>query len=161
MPTRPSSSPKAALKAALIEALEAALAAARAAHASAMEGAFHEEAKAENDKDTRGLEQSYLARGVAQRVVDLETGLAQVQAMTIEPAAKVAIGSLVTTEDADDAATQTYFIAPAGGGTALGATQVLTLSSPIGRALANKQLDDEIEIALPKGRRTLTITRLQ
>ena len=58
---------KITLKAVLLAQLEAALATARAAHKAAVEGATHAEARPENDKDTRGLEQSYLARGVAQR----------------------------------------------------------------------------------------------
>ena len=72
---------KAALKAELIAALTVALDTARRAHAAAIEGATHAEAKPENDKDTRGLEQSYLARGQAQRVAELEAGLADVTAL--------------------------------------------------------------------------------
>jgi transcription elongation GreA/GreB family factor len=36
--------------------------------------------------------------------------------------------------------------------------QCLTPGSPLGRALVERQVDDEIEIALPGGRHTLTIT---
>jgi len=42
------------------------------AQRTVVEGATHEENKPENDKDTRALEQSYLARGQAQRVVELQ-----------------------------------------------------------------------------------------
>ena len=63
-----SSRRKQALRDELLAALAASLATARDAHAAAVEGATHGEARAENDKDTRGLEQSYLARGQAQRV---------------------------------------------------------------------------------------------
>lgn len=51
----------------LIAALERTLELLERAHADAAEGATHEEAKPEDDKDTRALEQSYLARGQAQR----------------------------------------------------------------------------------------------
>src|SRR5262249_3049381 len=72
---------KATLREELIAALTATLDTARAAHAAALEGATHSEARAENDKDTRGLEQSYLARGQAQRVEELSVALAATEAM--------------------------------------------------------------------------------
>ncbi|MCE9575491.1 MAG: transcription elongation factor GreAB, partial [Deltaproteobacteria bacterium] len=59
---------KAELKAELVRVVEAALATAVAAHQAATEGATHAEAKPENDKDTRALEASYMARGQAVRV---------------------------------------------------------------------------------------------
>jgi hypothetical protein len=58
---------KAQLKAELVTILEGTLAGLERAHADARAGATHEEAKPENDKDTRALEQSYLARGQAIR----------------------------------------------------------------------------------------------
>ena len=53
------------------------------AHRAACEGATHEEAKPENDKDTRALEQSYLARGQASRIADLKASLAALRAMPV------------------------------------------------------------------------------
>ena len=47
----------------LLAVLAAQLAVADRAHQASLEGATHEEAKPENNKDTRALEQSYLARG--------------------------------------------------------------------------------------------------
>ena len=44
--------------------------------------ATHEEARAENDKDTRGLEQSYLARGQAQRAEELAEALHRVRLLS-------------------------------------------------------------------------------
>src|ERR1700754_956891 len=93
---------KAGLKAALLRQLEATPPSARAAHASAIEGSTHAEARAENPKDTRGLEQSYLARGQAQRVAELEAGLAQVTALGPRRRSAgdpVALGALVTIDD--------------------------------------------------------------
>jgi transcription elongation GreA/GreB family factor len=147
---------KDALKRALLEQLEAQLATARAAHAAAAEGAFHEEAKAENDKDTRGLEQSYLARGQAARVADLEHALVTVTAMTTAPSSRVALGALVTVDEDDTE--RTLYIAPAGGGLTLagGAVTVVTPASPVGRALLGKVVDDDAEF----GKRTLTITHV-
>ena len=151
---------KAALRTELVAVLEAALATARAAHAAAIEGATHAEAKAENDKDTRGLEQSYLARGVAQRVVDLENGLADVTRLelrTFKPTDPVAMSALVTADE--DGEEQRFFIAPAGGGSVLaGGVQVVTTSSPLGRSLLGKRVDDEVELKLPGKTRTLMIS---
>ena len=158
----PGSSDKAALKAALVAQLTAALEGAQRAHAAALEGATHSEARAENDKDTRGLEQSYLARGQAQRVVELEAGVAAVTALALRPFAPgdpIALGALVTIDD--DGEVKRLFIAPHGGGSVVGdAVQVVTPSSPLGRALVGKRLDDEVELRLPGGVRTLVITRL-
>ncbi len=154
---------KAALRTELVALLEAALATARAAHAAAIEGATHAEAKAENDKDTRGLEQSYLARGVAQRVVELENAVADVTRLelrTFGPAAVVAMSALVTADE--DGTDQHFFLAPAGGGTVLsGGVQVLTTSSPLGRALLGKRVDDEVELKLPGKTRTLVISAIR
>jgi len=151
---------KATLKAELVAVLTAALDTARQAHAAALEGATHTEARAENPKDTRGLEQSYLARGQAQRVADLEAGLAQVTALalrTFAPTDAIAMSALVTLED-DHGAQQHLFIAPHGGGTVLATTtKVITPDSPIGRALLGKRVDDEVEIR----QRTLVVGRLR
>ena len=148
---------KATLRDALHAALTRALETARAAHASAIEGATHSEAKAENDKDTRGLEQSYLARGQAQRVAELEAAASDVAAMklrTFGEADVIAMSALVVVED--DGKPQRYFIAPGGGGTALGDVQVVTPASPIGAALLGKRTGDVVEF---RGRE-LEITRV-
>ena len=106
-------SPKAALRDELISRLEIALQAATAAHAAAIEGSTHPEAKAENDKDTRGLEQSYLARGVAQRVADLEAAIADVTHMELTElgaGAFVVMSALVTTDE--DGTAHRFWLAP-------------------------------------------------
>jgi transcription elongation GreA/GreB family factor len=150
---------KAELKAALLRELEATLATARAAHASAIEGSTHEEARAENDKDTRGLEQSYLARGQAQRVAELEAAVGDVTALalrTFTAQSPIAMSALVTVDEDGDA--KQFFIAPAGGGTMVDGVQVVTPNSPLGRALLGKRVDDEVELQLPGAYRTFVIT---
>jgi transcription elongation GreA/GreB family factor len=146
----------------LVAQLEAQLATARAAHAAALEGATHPEAKAENDKDTRGLEQSYIARGQARRVAELEGAIDAVKAMrprTFGDGAPVAISALVVVvEDGDE---HRYWIAPHGGGTALsGGVSVVTPVSPLGRALLGKHAGDEIELALAGKRRVFEISSI-
>jgi hypothetical protein len=151
---------KQALKTELIAQLEATLATARIAHASAIEGSTHEEARAENDKDTRGLEQSYLARGQAQRVAELEAAVGDVTALalrTFTATSVVALSALVTIDDDEQ-----FFIAPAGGGCVLaGGVQVVTPSSPLGRALLGKRIDDEVELQLPGKLRSFAIASVR
>ena len=152
---------KSALKAELLHLLNDALDTAREAHAAATEGAISDDARPENDKDTRGLEQSYLARGQAMRVAELETAVARVAAFVL-PAfgdgARIALGALVTV-DGDE---KQLFVATDGGGTLLagGAVQVVTPQSPLGRALLGRSVDDEVELRLPNGVRTLTIVAI-
>ncbi|HEU4610910.1 MAG TPA: GreA/GreB family elongation factor [Kofleriaceae bacterium] len=146
------------LKRELLAQLEAQLATARAAHAAATEGAISDEARPENDKDTRGLEQSYLARGHAQRVADLETAVGIIAAMPTAPMRKVAVGALVVVEE--DGRERTLFVAAHGGGLALGDVTVVTPTSPMGRALHGKSDDDECELTAGGAQRTLTIVRV-
>jgi transcription elongation GreA/GreB family factor len=151
---------RAQCKQALLARAQAALETARAAHAAAMEGATHAEARPENDKDTRGLEQSYLARGLAARVAELEGALTAIALLAEAATARSALGALVTAVD-DDGKAHRYFLAPWGGGEALpGGVTVVTPSSPIGQALLGREPDDDVEIQRPGGARTLTITAI-
>lgn len=144
---------KSKLKAELLAALEAQLASARSAHEQAASAATHEEARPENDKDTRGLEQSYLARGHAQRVADLETAVAVAETFVPRSFGEddaIALGALVELEDG-----RTLWLAPHGGGIELsGGITVVTPTSPLGKALLGKRVDDEVEF----GKRTLVVT---
>lgn len=153
---------KQALKIELIAQLEAALATARAAHAAAIEGSTHEEAKPENDKDTRGLEQSYLARGQAQRVAENEAAIGDVNALALRefgPKASIAMSALVTVDE--DGTELVVFLSPAGGGNVLaGGVQVVTPSSPLGRALLGKKVDDNVELQLPGKLRSFVVSAI-
>ncbi|MDX2093198.1 MAG: GreA/GreB family elongation factor [Kofleriaceae bacterium] len=155
----PSLPDKADLRAQLLLHLAAGLETARAAHAAAIEGATHPEAKAENDKDTRGLEQSYIARGQAQRVAELEAAVSDIKALKLRQFVEedaVAMSALVVVDEDGDQ--HCYWIAPHGGGTTLdGDVQVVTPVSPLGRALIGKHIGDEVELPLAGKRRTLEI----
>jgi transcription elongation GreA/GreB family factor len=147
---------KAALRAELVAQLAAALETAQAAHRAAIEGSTHAEARAENSKDTRGLEQSYLARGQAQRVAELEAGVAEVAALQLPARDRVAVGALVTLAEAGRESR--VFVAPHGGGSVLGGgVQVVTPASPLGRALLGKRAGDEVELQLAGHVRELEI----
>ncbi len=153
---------KEALKTELIAQLEIALATARAAHAAAIEGSTHEEAKPENDKDTRGLEQSYLARGQAQRVAENEAAIGDVTALALRafgPGAAVAMSALVTVDE--DGTELQLFISPAGGGNVIDRVQVVTPDSPLGRALLGKKIGDDVELQLPGKLRSFVVTHIR
>ncbi len=152
---------KSDLKTALQRALEQTLANLNAAHADTREAATHEEAKPENDKDTRALEQSYLARGQAARIAALQSGLAAVATMSIAPTRVARAGALITTED-DEGQVARWFLAPDGGGLRLpGEVLVVTPVSPVGAALSGRSAGDELELALRGRRRTLSVTAVE
>ncbi|HEY5376382.1 MAG TPA: GreA/GreB family elongation factor [Polyangiaceae bacterium] len=127
-----------------------------AAQRAVVDGATHEENKPENDKDTRALEQSYLARGQAQRVVELQSAVNQLKAMELRDFSRgvpIALGALVAVED--DRETVHYFLAPAGGGLRLllagREVRVVTPQSPIGQALIGKRQGDDLDLRTPQG----------
>lgn len=155
---------KADLKRELLLALQEQLAQAEAAYAKTREAATHEEAKPENDKDTRALEQSYLARGQATRVEDLRTAIVDVDSMQMKDGPEdrpAAIGVILVVEDEDEKRTQ-YFMAPHGGGTKLsGGVHVITPKAPLGGALLGKRAGDEAEIVLAGKAKTLSIVSIR
>jgi len=149
----------------LREHVAADLATMNAAQRTVVEGATHEENKPENDKDTRALEQSYLARGQAQRVVELQAELNQLKALELELRAftgstAIALGALIAIDDGD--AVVHYFIAPAGGGVRVSVegvqVRVVTPQSPIARALLGKREGDDLELRTPQGVTECSIT---
>jgi transcription elongation GreA/GreB family factor len=151
---------KEALKQELVSLLAADLETAERAQQAAREGATHEEAKPENDKDTRALEQSYVARGQAKRVEELRADLLLVQAMVVRPladGARVSLGALVEIDE--NGTSSRVLIAPARGGTALagGSVQVVTPSSPLGRALIGKATGDDCDVRVAARVRELSI----
>ena len=159
---------KQALKVALIDELlqrvRADLATLERAHQAAMEGATHTEAKPENDKDTRALEQSYLARGQARRVEDLRAALAALQGMPVRvfsPEDAITLGVLVTVEEADKELK--LLVAPHGGGARLlqGSVQVVTPQSPLGEALVGKRRGDCCEVLAAGKKRELEIVAVE
>ncbi|MGA3123598.1 MAG: GreA/GreB family elongation factor [Polyangiaceae bacterium] len=156
----PDSVLKESLRRELAELLTADLATRSRAYRTASEAATHEEAKPENDKDTRALEQSYLARGEAVRVEELRSALAEVQSMPLprlSPMDPVGLGALVSV---DEAGTSGHlWIAPHGGGARLGAgkIQVVTPKSPMGRALIGKRAGDDCEIMVAGRTREIAI----
>ena len=147
---------------ALTAQLESELEAARVSQQQTQAGATHEESKQENDKDTRSLEASYLARGQARRVLELEEALLKINSLKpreFTPESPVALGAIVQLED--DSAACWYLLAPAGGGARLqlGTTSitVVTPESPVGGALLGRRAGDDIDIRTPQGLREYSL----
>ena len=152
-----------ALKEELLAVLAQTLDTLEAAHADARAGATHEQAKPENDKDTRALEQSYLARGQAMRVEELTASVVEVQNMPLRgfrDTDPVALGALVTVHDGDEP--RSFFMAPQGEGSTLAGSriQVVTPRSPVGRALLGKRVGDECALKVADKSRELEVVAI-
>jgi transcription elongation GreA/GreB family factor len=158
---------KRALVAALLAKLEEELATMRRAAKDAREAATHEEAKPENDKDTRALEASYLAGAQAARVRDIEGAIKTIGAMPLldlDGGKPIQSSAVVTLEDENEERTA-FFLAPFGGGIVLTvdtlSVQVLTPQSPRGQALLGRLQGDVIEVrGKPGSARELTIVEV-
>jgi transcription elongation GreA/GreB family factor len=157
--------------AALVELLGQEIARATESANRTREGATHEEARPENDKDTRALEASYLARGQAQRVVDLEDARKRVQFMDVRsfgPDDAIDLSALVLLESEDDAGDESarwYFLAPAGGGHRVihagTPIDVITPEAPLGRALLARFRGDDVQLRIGARVRELAIAELR
>lgn len=159
---------KRALVDALIAKLDDELANMRRAAKDAREAATHEEAKPENDKDTRALEASYLAGAQAARVREIEAAIKAVSAMPLldlTGGKPIQASAVVTLEDEREERTK-FFVAPFGGGinVTVGelSVQVVTPQSPRGHALLGRSEGDGIEVRGTRGAnaRELTIVEV-
>src|SRR5688500_13897788 len=84
--------------AALKQRLETELERAHKRAKDAVDGATHEENRAEGDKDMRATEASYVARGISGRVVEMEEALLRVNALELvsfPEGARIAVSALV------------------------------------------------------------------
>ncbi len=141
---------KALLFAALRDRLKEELAAVQAAAAAAREGATHEEAKPENEYDTRALEQSYLAGAQTARAEALAgavQALERFRSPSLNENDPIRVGAAVVADE--DGKTRRYLLCEVGGGTKLDYEGerwwVLTPSSPLGRSLIGRRLGDEVQ----------------
>jgi transcription elongation GreA/GreB family factor len=116
--------------------------------------ATHEQSKADNKYDTRGLEASYLARGQSKQAAELEAAIAEfekLEARKFAAGEAIAIGALVELQF--DGETSFYFLGPRAGGTEVVQDKkeilVITPQSPLGAQLMDKKQGDKpvLEIA--------------
>ncbi|MEP6663957.1 MAG: transcription elongation factor GreAB [Verrucomicrobiota bacterium] len=118
--------------------------AARAAHAEAT----HEQSKAENKYDTRGLEASYLARGQSRQAAEIVQSIEQFEQLPMKEFAKddvIETGALVELDQKGEK--NFYFIGPRAGGTEITHDRreilVVTPQSPLGQQLVGKKQNDK------------------
>lgn len=127
--------------------LELALTAAR----NTYDVATHEDNKAENKYDTRGLEASYLAGAQAKRAADIRLTLESFENLQLRDfgsGAKIALTALVEIQHEEKS--QLLLLMPRGGGLSTmsdgQSVQVITPESPMGRALIGREAGDWIEL---------------
>lgn len=121
--------------------------AARAAH----EAATHEESRAEDQHDTRGLEASYLAGAQASRAAELKHLISifrQLEPREFKPGESVAPGALIQLDL--NGKKFFYFLMSEGGGISVqceGKTvQVITPQSPLGDEVLGKRAGQDVEV---------------
>lgn len=113
--------------------------------------ATHEDSKAENKYDTRGLEASYLAGAQAKRVTDIKEALTVVSILKLRnfnDDTPIAITALIELQSSEK--NMWVFLLPKGGGHTVvyenQQIQTVTPESPLGSHLIGKNLDDEITL---------------
>ena len=127
--------------------------AAQAAHAEAT----HEQNKAENKYDTRGLEASYLARGQSRQAMETEaaiTAFEKLETRMFGPSQPIELGALVELEQ--KGRRTVYFLGPKAGGTEVvhdgREILVITAQSPLGEQLQGKKQGDQLQLTLAGAR---------
>ena len=134
----------------------------RAAQASRAE-ATHEQSKAENKYDTRGLEASYLARGQSKQAAEIQNAIAafeKLDARKFGPDEPIDVGAFV--ELAFDGEKTAYFIGPRAGGTEVlhekREVLVITPQSPLGEQLLGKKQGDVLKLKLADAQNQYRVT---
>ena len=124
----------------------------RAALASRAE-ATHEQSKADNKYDTRGLEASYLAQGQSRQVAEVELAIERFAALPLRefgPTDGIELGALVEAKTQDDHSF--YFIGPRAGGMEIthGKNEILVITplSPLGQQLMGKKQGTRLKIEI-------------
>ena len=132
----------------------------------ARDEATHEQNKAENKYDTRGLEASYLARGQSKQAAELEAAIGEFEKLNgvkFAPGAPIGVGSLIELEHAGERSF--YFLGPRAGGTEVIHDRkeilVITLQSPLGEQLLGKKAGDRPQLNLGGSRQPALIVNVE
>jgi transcription elongation GreA/GreB family factor len=142
---------KPAVLAQFLAVLKAELAALTRAAQGAFAAATDPDSKAENKYDTRTLEASYVARGQAKRVTELQEAVRSFEALSgneLAAGAAITLGALVSLETPEE--TTHYFIGPFAGGTEImhegSEIVVITPASALGQKLLGRRVGDAIAL---------------
>ncbi|MBD9413933.1 transcription elongation factor GreAB [Pseudomonas sp. PDM16] len=128
----------------------------------ARQAATHEESKAENKYDTRGLEASYLAAGQSRRAEEIRRALNAWRTLQIRPYdddTGIQLGALICLVD-DRQLEQWLLLGPDGAGLKLEREgleiMLITAQAPLGQQLLGRGPGDEVQ-AGPSPRRILRV----
>ncbi len=135
----------------LLESLENEMQVMVSAALIAREAATHEESKAEDKYDTRGLEASYLAGAQAKRAAELQRVLHSLETLEIKSFHKKSPIDLTALVEVEINSKKTsFFIVPKGGGIQLQVEakniQIITPDSRLGKELMGKIAGDIFEL---------------
>jgi transcription elongation factor GreA len=116
-------------------------------------GDLRENAEYEACKERQGILSARIGQ-IEQRIRDLS--LYSIQSI---PREAVGYGSLVTLESLDDGEEQVFeIVLPEEVDVAAGR---ISVGSPVGRALLNKEIGDEVEVQTPRGKKAFQIRELR
>ncbi|TNE86681.1 MAG: hypothetical protein EP330_21065 [Deltaproteobacteria bacterium] len=90
--------------------------------------------------------QGYLTAGLAARIAEVQAVLDLLDQVSMDEAARVVAGALVTTEGDEE---RQWMLLPGGEGDAVGEVTIVSPQSPVGRALLGREEGDEVQ--LPSG----------
>jgi transcription elongation GreA/GreB family factor len=134
----------------------------RAAQASRAE-ATHEQSKAENKYDTRGLEASYLARGQSRQAAEIQGAIAAFEKLAVRkfgPGEPIDVGAFVELELGGEKTA--YFVGPRAGGTEVlhqkREVLVITPQSPLGEQLLGKKQGEVLKLNLAGAQNQYRVT---
>jgi transcription elongation GreA/GreB family factor len=135
----------------ILSALSAELASLTRAAQGSFAAATDPDSKAENKYDTRTLEASYVARGQAQRVAELQEAVRAFGALSgsaLEPGAAITLGALVSLKTSEERAH--YFLGPFAGGTEIVCEGkeiiVITPASALGQKLIGRREGESVAL---------------
>jgi transcription elongation GreA/GreB family factor len=128
----------------------------------AAEATTHTEAKQEGKYDTRAIEASYLAGAQAERLADLDQKIAKLERLTVvgNENERVKVTSLICVED-EESEKRWYMILPGAAGINVSIVSsditILSPESKLGTELLGKNLGEEVELAVGRVSKYLTI----
>ena len=132
----------------------------------ARDEATHEQNKAENKYDTRGLEASYLARGQSRQAAELEAAIVEFQKLAAKKFSgqeEINLGALIVLEMAGEQ--NFYFLGPRAGGTEVEHDRkeilVITPQSPLGEQLMGRKSGESLQLKQGKDVRAARIASVE
>jgi transcription elongation factor GreA len=114
-------------------------------------GDLRENAEYEAAKERQGFVNARIAQ-IEQRIRDLS-----LYSISSIPREAIGYGSKVTLESEDGIEEKYELVFPEEVNAAIG---LISIGSPLGRALLNKEVGDDVEVATPKGKRTYSVIEL-